>query len=134
MPRPSKGLTRRITLRTTDLEHAIVKKTQQHLEQSGVTLSENDTILFLIQCSTIPPIITVAAARKAIEAHWQMCEHCTPGEAPLGCAAGVYLHDRHMAIRTDLVVSPDAVPARTEPRRTVNGRRPLLPPAPGVTG
>lgn len=92
MSRPSKDLTRRVTLRTSELDHAIIRKVQKYHAGNGVTLSENDTIRFLIQCATLPPPITEPAARRAIEMHWQTCEQCT-ADGPPRCAAGVYLRD-----------------------------------------
>lgn len=132
MGRPTKGYTRRITLRSTELEPAIVRAKQEYLAAAGVTLSENDTINFLIQCAAVDLAVTVDEAKAAIRAHLQECEDCDPTEPPrVRCAAGVYLRDHwaRLQLRADhdaKTADPDGVV-----RRTVAGRRPLLPPPPG---
>lgn len=116
MPRPSKGLTKRITLRMSALDDTIIKQTQQRLAEAGVTLSENDTILFLIQCATIPQPMTTQAARAAIESHWTHCTQCTE-DAPPRCAAGLYLRDCYTLVRQAEDARATAPAPPTQPRQ-----------------
>lgn len=135
MARPTKGYTRRITLRSTELEPTIVRRKQEYLAAAGVTLSENDTINFLIQCAAVDLALTADEAKTALRAHLDQCEECDPTEPPrIRCAAGVYLRDHwarlHMRAEHDAKDKPAAAP-EPAPRRTVAGRAPLLPPPPG---
>jgi hypothetical protein len=102
MPRPNKGLTRRITLRTSDIERNIIKLTQRAMAESGVKLSENDTILFLIQRSTVTDPLDVPEAQTMIRMHCERCPDCTDGQPPR-CAAGVHLGNayRRVVARTE---------------------------------
>lgn len=131
MARPNKGYTRRITLRTWELEPTIVRQKQEYLAAAGVELSENDTINFLIQCAAVDLALTVDEAKQHLVDHMHRCEDCDPTEPPrVRCAAGVHLRDHW--VRLQLRADADARTA-DEPRRTTAGRRPLLPPPPGRT-
>lgn len=92
MPRPSKDLTRRITLRMTDADHRFIKRVQQYHAEAGIPLSENDTIRALIQQAAIAPSLTEPDARRAVELHWKVCDQCTP-DGPPRCPIGLYLRD-----------------------------------------
>lgn len=129
MGRPTKGYTRRITLRSTDIEPAIVRDKQRYLAEAGVTLSENDTINFIIQCAAITLALTADEAKADLRAHLDHCDDCDPTEPPrIRCAAGVHLRDHwaRLQIRADYDAAQDAATATA-----LSGARPLLPPPPG---
>lgn len=130
MARPTKGYTRRITLRSTDLEPVIVRQKQEYLAAAGVTLSENDTINFLIQCAAVDLALTAEEAKAALVTHMNECEECDPTEPPrVRCAAGVHLRDHW--VKLQLRADHDAKTADPDGVRRTAGRRSLLPPPPG---
>lgn len=98
MPRISKGLTRRFTLRLGPIENAIIAENRKRLAERDITLSENDTIRFLLQRTAVDVPLTPADARAAIEQHCADCPDCTPSERPR-CPAGIYLADCYTRVR-----------------------------------
>lgn len=97
MANHSKGLTSRITLRTSAIEQTIIQRTQSYMAEVGVTLSANDTILFLIQTAAMTVPVTEPEARAIIEQHWNYCGNCTDVE--IRCAIGVHLRDAYTRVR-----------------------------------
>ena len=97
MPNHSKGLTGRITLRTSDEEKTIVGRVQEHMAQCGVTLSANDVILHLIRVAVAPHPLTLEEAMAAVVQHTGSCKTCVP-ERPPACAAGVHVRDQFVQV------------------------------------
>jgi len=129
MPRPSKGLNRENTLRTTDTERLVLEHEQQWYDLNGLTLSLNDVMRSLIRRAKIPIPMTMEHATEAVTRHSEECSECGAADELPQCPDGLYIRQFYahfLAVRA-------APPASGEPaaRRTVNGRRPLLPPPPG---
>jgi hypothetical protein len=97
MPRPSKSLTSRKTLRMTDAEASVVGRERARYAESGVRLSENDTLRAMIRRAGRPRPATAAAARRAVEQHRESCEDCLTGAHP--CPDVVDLRDDWAALR-----------------------------------
>lgn len=75
----------------SDDEHAIIKALQRVMEQSDVTLSENDVINFMIDITAVPFPLTIAEAEAAIHRHWDTCTAGCSSVPPPKCAMGVHL-------------------------------------------
>lgn len=90
MAYPSKGLTRKFLLRMAPAESGIVRQTQEYMAARNVTLSENDTIRFLIQRAAVPDPLTIGQAESMCRMHLAACSDCTDDKPP-ACAAGVHL-------------------------------------------
>lgn len=129
MPRPSKGLTCENTLRTTSAERVILEHEQQWYAQNGITLSLNDVMRALIRRAKIPVPMTMEHATEEVTRHCEQCPECgSPEELPQ-CPDGLYIRQFYAHFLTARAAPP--APDNPAARRTVSGRRPLLPPPPG---
>lgn len=112
MTRPSKGLTGKILLRTTDLSRAIIDKTQATMAERGVPMSQNDVVNFLIERASYDDPLTSEAARTDIERHWRACtKGCSPHRLPPQCGMGAHFlnaYRRVAAFERDHDESPPA--------------------------
>lgn len=135
MARPTRGFVKRRTLQTTPIEEAVISNIRAYHGVSGVTLSENETVLFALQCYAVTLALTEERAKADLVMHLQACTECDPTEPPrIRCPAGIYLRDHWARFHVEKQV-PDPSPTPPPPpsRRTAGGRRPLTPPPPGAT-
>lgn len=98
MPAISKGLTSRITLRTSAEEEKIISQVQAYMAEHGVTLSANDTIRHLIRTALLPAPVTLELARAAVTRHTSTCETCVP-EKPPACPMGIHVRDQFIRVK-----------------------------------
>lgn len=128
MSRPSKGLTCENTLRTTSAERLILEHEQQWYRDNGLTLSLNDVTRSLIRRAKIPIPMTREQATEEVTRHSAECPVCVSTEPPR-CPDGLYVRQLYAHFLT--APAPDPAPRAPAVKRTVSGRRPLLPPPPG---
>lgn len=132
MPARSKNLTHRTSLRYDDQEDAIIRNVIQAHAELGITISANDAVRICIRRAAAPLPADEPSARAAVERHLRDCEHCTIKE--IKCPDGWALNDAYGRVTAPRAVSPGPIPTEpptAPPRRTVTGRRPLLPVPPG---
>lgn len=126
MSRPSKGLTRENTLRTTDAERLTLEREQEWYRENGLTLSLNDVMRSLIRRAKIPIPVNKKQATAEVELHSAECTVCVSEEPPR-CPDGLYIRQLY----AHFLAAPGQALKSPAVKRTVNGRRPLLPPPPG---
>lgn len=133
MPAISKNLTERTSLRYTIDEDTIISNVVREYAEAGITISRNDAIRVGIRRAGTPLPADDVTAWNLVTSHTGTCPHCTV-DAPM-CPEGRWygsLYDRLFLTPAQRITQPAPAPQQAAQRRTVSGRRPLLPPSPGT--